>query len=74
MGGEENTVTDTNHARESRNLQWKIHTPQRTSISPSAENPGSKGVFVLLNDHAICSALTQALPGSLEEADSAPER
>lgn len=74
MGEEENMVTDTNHARERRNLQSKIQTPQRTSISPSAENPGSKGVFVLLNDHTICSAFTQTVPGSVEEADSAPER
>lgn len=40
---------------------------ETTSISPSEENTG---VFVLLNDHTICSAFTQKVPGSLEEADS----
>ncbi len=43
-------------------------------ISICRGNTSSKAVFVLPNDHTICSVFTQTVPGSLEETDSAPER
>lgn len=46
----------------------------KASFSPSTEKTSSKGVFVLLNDHTICSVFAQTVPGSADETDSAPKR
>lgn len=53
-------------------LNQKSQGDERLSVL--GESTSTKGVFVLLNDHTICSVFTQTVPGSLEETDAAPER
>lgn len=58
-------------------LDWKCVNLRRKNgshIAEGLENTSTRGVFVLLNDHTICSVFTQNVPGSYEETDSASQR
>ncbi len=61
-------------AKEFEAKEKMTHITEGLVFSVCRENTSTKGVFVLLNDHTICSVFTQTVPGSLGETDSTPER
>lgn len=73
MGGEETTVTSRTQARESSNGSFPQHAGPLLPLLRLQE-PGSRGVFALLNDQPSAPCSLTRPPGSPEGADSAPQR
>lgn len=50
--------------KECEALQRMNHASQRPLFSVCGGKAGTRGMFVLLNDHTICLLFTQTVPGS----------